>query len=306
MNPYQRIIKDGSVIQQGHIDTQKKFAKLVSGISLRGKRVVDIGCNLGMMCELARQHGADVYGIDIEKEYIEDAKKLWPNICFGVEPAERLRGNWDIAILSATFHYFTEPERVLKQLARCCDLVIGDFIINIDSSKECRFTRDHRKLWIPNEAAFTTIAKEYFDNVVCIGPSPSPDDSTRFFYHLSQPKKTKAEALCIGGEGGTGKTTYAKTFYDRDILQIDQVFIEWRILNIKAIMSVAWHADSLHGKCLKDYLQHHLSYIERWAISRTNLNIAIEGYDFVYDDFRIPVIEMLEKHGWEVRYIKLV
>ena len=49
--------------------------KMVEGLDLRGKRVLDIGCGLGgPACELAAEHGARVLGIDIEARPIELAR----------------------------------------------------------------------------------------------------------------------------------------------------------------------------------------------------------------------------------------
>jgi phosphoethanolamine N-methyltransferase len=49
-------------------------AKMLNGISTHGKRVLDIGCGIGGPAfEMARTHGAEVVGIDLEAPLIERA-----------------------------------------------------------------------------------------------------------------------------------------------------------------------------------------------------------------------------------------
>jgi SAM-dependent methyltransferase len=49
--------------------------KMVAGLDLRGKRVVDVGCGLGgPACVLAERFGAQVVGIDLEPPLIERAR----------------------------------------------------------------------------------------------------------------------------------------------------------------------------------------------------------------------------------------
>jgi ubiquinone/menaquinone biosynthesis C-methylase UbiE len=55
-------------------------AKMLQGIDTHGKRILDIGCGIGgPVFEMARTHGAEVVGIDLEAPLIEraleDAKK---------------------------------------------------------------------------------------------------------------------------------------------------------------------------------------------------------------------------------------
>jgi phosphoethanolamine N-methyltransferase len=55
---------------EGHV------AKMVEGLELEGRRVLDIGCGLGgPACILAGKHGAHVVGTDLEAPLIERAKR---------------------------------------------------------------------------------------------------------------------------------------------------------------------------------------------------------------------------------------
>jgi phosphoethanolamine N-methyltransferase len=51
-------------------------AKLLNGIDTHGKRILDIGCGIGGPAfEMARTHGAEVIGIDLEAPLIERARQ---------------------------------------------------------------------------------------------------------------------------------------------------------------------------------------------------------------------------------------
>jgi phosphoethanolamine N-methyltransferase len=51
--------------------------RLVQGLDLEGKQVLDIGCGLGGPdCYLAREYGAFTSGIDLEPQLLENARKM--------------------------------------------------------------------------------------------------------------------------------------------------------------------------------------------------------------------------------------
>jgi len=51
--------------------------RMVEGLDLQGRRVLDIGCGLGGPdFHLARKHGANTTGIDLEPQLIESAQKM--------------------------------------------------------------------------------------------------------------------------------------------------------------------------------------------------------------------------------------
>ena len=51
-------------------------ARLLEGISTRGKRILDVGCGIGGPAfEMVQTHGADVLGIDLEAPLVERARE---------------------------------------------------------------------------------------------------------------------------------------------------------------------------------------------------------------------------------------
>lgn len=300
-NPYQRIDKIG---QKGHIDTPEKFRQLTEGIDLAGKRVLDIGCNLGAMCAMAEKAGAKyVLGIDTNRDYIEQARKLWPDLKFNCLPAQGITGTWDLIIMSAIFHYLRDPERVLNQVARCLapDGVVTMDVWLIPDNKSRPAMYWQRKKWIPNYDGFQEMAWIYFESIKMEGRTLAPDDSERWIYRLVEPKPIPAKAVIIYGKGGAGKTTLASTYFDYAHLQMDAIFVEWRRNNTKQIMSVRWYADAMYAGAglAEQYRQHTFDYVKRWLNARINRDIVIAGYDLTYPAVREGVLGFLSGSGWK-------
>lgn len=71
--PYQTI---GDLHGSRNMEYRYKFMGMPE--NLEGKTVLDIGCNMGMICMEAKRRGAErVVGIDYDKKIIETAKKFF-------------------------------------------------------------------------------------------------------------------------------------------------------------------------------------------------------------------------------------
>lgn len=339
MNNYQRIVINGQEIQPGAVDTHKKFRELLNGeLSLSGKTVLDIGCNLGEMCRLACDAGAkSVMGIDCSLEYIRDARSLsagYPRIRYEVQRAERATRNWDVAIASGVFHHDgLNLPIVLEQLARCAQLVVCDVWLNDRPNRlpdllttNGFLYHSERDTFVPTASAWAILAGRYFGSVVAKGPSTAPDRSNRWVYWLGQPKAKPAKAYVLYGQSGSGKTSLSKELERGEgfeHLQLDQIFVEWRITQERSeVLSVSDFVDEINKHSpdswpkglqetdtppcasrtsydrYKRYLAYHQQYIRRWLDSRQNLNVVIEGYDPMYRRYLSMVVDCLHEAGW--------
>ena len=297
MNPYQRI--PGK--QEGHIDTAAKFEQMVDGIDLDGLTVLDVGCNLGEMSRMAAARGAKVKGIDLDAEYIHDARLLTngDNPTFDVQDGYRATGHYDLAVVSACFHYFQDPARLLRQLARVADRVRVDVWVNsFDKQALCE-----RGLVILPQSAFRLIAARHFGSVLMGWDENrvlAPDDSTRYLFDLSDPTPTPPHATLIYGPADTGKTTRGKELaaggYEH--LQLDAVFVEWQIIQGRAAWSVSDETEMLRGHQWAEYLAHARTYLRRWIAARQGLDLVIEGYEAVDSTYRAVVLEELALYGY--------
>lgn len=105
---------------EGNVD------KLVEGLDLQGKRVLDIGCGLGRpACILAEKYGAFVVGIDLEDHLVDRSKQRAMEM--GLEertefmavkpgPLGFADGSFDIVVSSGAF---TQIENKLDMYKEC-------------------------------------------------------------------------------------------------------------------------------------------------------------------------------------------
>jgi len=304
MNPYQKIIRD-SIIQKGHIDTHAKFKQLVVGIDLKDKRVLDIGCNLGEMCKLLKDNGAMPIGIDKEKDYIIDARKLNPNISFFVKDIMKVYGNYDIAILSGTLHYLTDYVSFFEKMSIILNEALLLDVWLYEENIKPAFYLSHRNSFIPNKLAFEVIVKRYFEIVEEKGKALSPDNSNRIIYHLKKPIKKESKALLIYGGGNTGKSTLADELINYEAFRLDDIFIWWLTAHKtkeSAEMSIVnFVKKTRKSEALKkEYLDFHYSWLYKRLSTRKGYNVLIEGYDMVNRDYRDMVKRCLKELGWNI------
>jgi len=297
---YQKIVKDGVVIQEGMIDTQTKFEQLTPNIDFTDKTVLDIGCNTGMLGYLALQAGArQVTGIDTDISTIEQARKIFPELIFRCEQAEEVHGNYDIIIASGMLHYIKDLDTLFELFARCAKQVICDLWIN--ESVDNIFTSTYRNIYIPSVPAFAGITRKHFSCVQDLGPTISPDNSNRHVFHLSGPTPSIPEAILISGEGGTGKTTLAQTYFNHKHLMTDNLSATWRndcTRDANKLFSAAYYSDLVRGHLIQEYLDFFINTLDQWLSRCINRDIIIEGYELSFFDFKIRAAQLLRDLGW--------
>jgi len=301
-NPYQKIIKDGALIQSGEMDTPVKFGQLIQGINLRGKTVLDVGCNLGAMCNIATVNGATTRGIDINREYINQAKQIFPNLIFQCIAVESITGSYDIIIASAVLHYIGDLNKVFKIFAQCGKQVLCDIWLN--DSLESIFTLSHRDIFIPSRSAFLNIVSKHFNKIEEKGLALTPDISKRYIFHLSEPITPVPKAVIIYGDSATGKTTLATTFINYKLIMTDNINISWIMANRNSLFSAHWNANLARGNYSSDYINFFINHISGLLSGCVNKNVVIEGYDLTFDDLRTPIVEHLKSKGWQVELIE--
>lgn len=88
-------------------------------IDLKDKKVLDIGCGVGMFLEKFQKSGAAVYGVDIDTRKIKEAKKLFQEA--EVAPAEELpfvRNSFDIVFLHEVIEHVDDDKKSIGEAFR--------------------------------------------------------------------------------------------------------------------------------------------------------------------------------------------
>ena len=97
-------------------------------------RVLDVGCGNGNLFKLLPDGKYELHGIDFSKNMIDEAKRTCKTqATFAVADAESLPfddNSFDIIVCNASFHHYTNPDAVLKEMHRVLKvngkLLIGD------------------------------------------------------------------------------------------------------------------------------------------------------------------------------------
>lgn len=92
-------------------------------VPLEGRRILDVGCGVGMYVEKFRRFSSDVYGVDIDPEKVEATSRRLPNI--SLAPAEDLPfkdRSFDVTMLHEVIEHVVDDRRAIREAVRCTDL----------------------------------------------------------------------------------------------------------------------------------------------------------------------------------------
>jgi len=92
-------------------------------VPLEGKRILDIGCGLGMYVEKFQRYSTQVYGVDIDPEKVEAARKRHFNV--SLAPAEDLpfkERSFDVTFLHEVIEHVADDRRAIAEAVRCTDV----------------------------------------------------------------------------------------------------------------------------------------------------------------------------------------
>jgi SAM-dependent methyltransferase len=88
-------------------------------VRLQGKRILDIGCGMGMYVARFRQFSDDVYGVDVDPDKIARASEWLPNL--QVAPAETLPfedDSFDVIFLNEVIEHVEDDRRTIQEAYR--------------------------------------------------------------------------------------------------------------------------------------------------------------------------------------------
>jgi 2-polyprenyl-3-methyl-5-hydroxy-6-metoxy-1,4-benzoquinol methylase len=112
----------GGYLTPGHLQTYRREKELTfrdMGFdlnSLRSKKLLEIGCANGPFLTLAKDLGAEILGIDISVDLVEEAVRNGLNC--RVARVEDVTGNFDVICLWDLIEHVTHPREFLTQVRR--------------------------------------------------------------------------------------------------------------------------------------------------------------------------------------------
>ena len=87
----------------------------------RGRRFIDVGCNVGFAVEAARQLGFDALGVDVDQAAISEARELFPDARFRAADVTDLAAQgerFDVVYCSEVIEHLAEPRPFVVALNR--------------------------------------------------------------------------------------------------------------------------------------------------------------------------------------------
>lgn len=104
------------------------------GLSLQGKRVLDVGCGVGHLAQFLVQTGCEVVCVDARKENIERLQSRYPDLeahVANVESCELSRfGSFDVVFCYGLLYHLENPLIAFRNLASVCnDLLLLETMV---------------------------------------------------------------------------------------------------------------------------------------------------------------------------------
>lgn len=99
---------------------ERRLAQIRQYLSLEGKRILDVGCGLGMYLSRFQQFTDHVYGVDIDEAKLAQARLNLPNLCQA--PAEALpfdSDSFDVVVLNEVIEHVKDDRAAIQESVRC-------------------------------------------------------------------------------------------------------------------------------------------------------------------------------------------
>ncbi|GIU69565.1 MAG: hypothetical protein KatS3mg002_0801 [Candidatus Woesearchaeota archaeon] len=114
------------------------------------KTILDVGCGPGLYCEILKQKGYEVTGVDYSKNIIEYARKNYPHLKFIVADGYNLPfkdKQFDIVISIGALQCLVEHEKFIKELIRVSSkaVIISTLLKKKKSKNPMRTLREQLK-----------------------------------------------------------------------------------------------------------------------------------------------------------------
>jgi 2-polyprenyl-3-methyl-5-hydroxy-6-metoxy-1,4-benzoquinol methylase len=117
---------DAKAIRLGHPSyvwrsgQDRRLTQIRQYVSLENRRILDIGCGLGMYVDKFRRFSDDVHGVDVDEDKVAQASQWLPNI--QVAPGEHLPygdNEFDVILLNEVIEHVDDDRLTIREAYRC-------------------------------------------------------------------------------------------------------------------------------------------------------------------------------------------
>ena len=197
---------------KGASKSDEKFNKIRLG-DVKGKAVLDLGCNEGYFCNKAKQNGASrVVGIDQSSKFINRAKQRFPDIDFRCQTWDTLpEGKFDVIIFLSAIHYENDQPALLKKLHEALNpggrLILECGVVDGTDSRWARVYRKVGSVLYPTEKLLKEqLLKDFATRSFGESVLQAGDPVKRYVFHATPKEKT---IIFVTGKSHAGKTNLA-------------------------------------------------------------------------------------------------
>ena len=209
----------------------RSFEKLVSLYlpALKGRSVLDVGCNTGYFCGWAAFQGAEsVRGVDCDPGAIAQAKNFFPKCSFSCLPWQDIGPEtYDVVLCLSVIHHADDQKQLvdaLMQRVRPGGLLVLELgIAPGDDESFVQVKRSIDTKLFPTKTMLDTMLREYAPKRIGESVTQAGDPIRRYVYHIFHKLPV---ALLLMDEHYTGKSSLAATVLRQDLPRLsgDQVY----------------------------------------------------------------------------------
>lgn len=181
---------------------------------LKGKKVLDVGCNAGYFCQAALDAGAaSVTGIDANATDIDNARARYPGPTFIATGWDALpEGKFDVILLLSAIHYAEDQPALIAKLVAALEpggvLILEMGIAAGVGAQWVSVNRGMDVRQFPTMGMLGQVLSDYGYRMVGNSVPQAGDPTPRYVFHVQQ--KRQALLMCIDGSG-TGKSNLCRT-----------------------------------------------------------------------------------------------
>eukprot|EP01066_Platyproteum_vivax_P006106 Platyproteum_vivax@DN1932_c0_g1_i1.p1 len=126
----------------GKWTVRELVAEFMQHVSLKKKKILDYGCDNGILLNFFNDYGCNLLGVDINSNSIQNGKKLWPHLDLRVTDGTTIpfeNDTFDVVIAAAVLKHVRREDRpqLLKEIERVSSYLLlwDDYS---DSEKDVR------------------------------------------------------------------------------------------------------------------------------------------------------------------------